>query len=1489
MGLDQGRRTRRGVGRRPDSVSTAISKPQRNSSQKADKRTINGKRKHQGSKDEQRRLDERHKEGEEQGEEYVCPACLKSANYLVVECGKCEKWYHFTCVGLEDQRDTLHEIEWACEACAKIGNLSDEDVFVDSVGAPAHGGGLNPSLAYENETHTDQLVLVTPATSCLTRDMDGEHSYKESASGQESEHESILHEAMSVSASINVHNMQADVQQSPNECSTKEPGGPQQQRTGTDESEQATGSIPNVSTDNMLVFSTCEDLGTELELRMTAPKPCMSQDPSTDGVNGTCKDLGTEPKAREPGRALHGDTTAPKPYVSQDPGMGSMGAGLETELNVGQAGKAVHRYTATPVPYVARDPDMVGTSVMSGQYLEPESDDENKHEVQIPDDTVDVFLGLAAQNTSENIETLGILAGKAPSRNILVTHLIVPRQKGDSVTCECIDEELLVATLQRNGLVQVGWIHTHPNHSTFLSSIDVHTQLRLQCDIPGAVAIVHSHRDGQTGHFRLTEKGMRDIASCQEDGFHEGCARSENWGTVQIQVLKDSACIQAIDLRKEQDKPEQTKEMNENMQQKQAKAKHESEQEGKVTEEVAQMKNHCLALNSRHEGPSDMGGSDTAEQATQENICFSAQTAQQEACPAAVISSPTQERNGAMSKRNGRLQVLDSKHNKRKQLAKKKVDMAEQIAKLQAENQALRVEVQQLKRGPSITVDQENMTTHSLRTEHRMGQALCPACAGYLLWISGEHKEKSNENDASTGKIPVRKEDGQTKDMSEESPVRKEDGQTKDMSEESQGTKEKQHYAKEAAETQGVEKSSEVMTIAVASDIPLPDTPEKATDEDSEDESTQSIKERDRAGASQVVGKKGNDQTEEIEVLDETVVHSSSRSGTNAKHSMGDTSGVGANGEHVERAPQLGTQRTIMSQTYMMRAKNQTQEGYEREHGQGYEGDRSRRQSQGRRPWVRSHKTTSTMEGDALHHHIKTTTGYSGQKLGGIRRYQTTIITNSRLQQQRQHRDHPEDGNAPAKRSQHVPDSHGWKQTDDTRMGNRGMGTHNREPPERHHLQGPWGRHTGRRQEEKGSGDRVDPQWRWQNRGHRRQVNYDGNQRQQTRAEEWKGYAQWNRYHTGSDEQESAGSRKHPMGQWDRRPMRKENGQHREDKERSDYTSQLARRRRSENKQGYELELPYQPYRQEKDTGAENGREQGGAAQQSREREGYYRHDRDTGAGKRSERGAAPEPQWREGYYRHDRDTGAGNQREQEGEAHQFQRREVYYRQDSDAEAENRRKQGVAQQPRWREEHCKLDRATGAENGREHEGVAQQFRRRVEYHRQEWNTGAENRSKQERVGQQPRRREEYYRQDRYTGAGNRGEQEGVAQQSQRREEYCRPGRDTRPENQKEQEGPAQQPRRQEGFYGQDRDTGAENQREQEGAAQQSQRWEGYFGQDRDAGAENRREQEGAAQRPRLQEECYRRQMEPAKVKSWQRGMGPQTGFYRLSRHLETMV
>lgn len=515
-GNAQGRKKRR-VGRELGSVSTNPSRTRRNVYQKEDKDIADGK--HSGSKEEQNKLkDEQSKleEGQTQGEKYVCPVCLESANAGVVECGKCLKWYHFACVGLEHMKDDLDGVEWACEACRRMENMSDDDVFVDSVGAPARGEEPSEGMTQDGVITIPKPIVAT--TSHLTRHVDIENRCTGPGNEWAKEHAPIAsHEGTSVFDSTTICNMHDNMGQPLVEQSTREHEGSQEQRTGMSESNNKIHETThNLPADGMLVFSTCEDLEAQLE-------------------------------AREVGSLVDSNSTAPKPQNHS-------------------------REVTTP-------------ACGDAGYSESEGVHQITYNMQIPCDTVSVFLDLAEQNTRDNIETLGILAGVVADQNIHVTHLVIPKQKGDSTTCECLEEELVVATLQENEVVQVGWIHTHPSHGTFLSSIDVHTQYRLQCDIPGAVAIVHSHRDGQTGHFQLTKKGMQELANCQEDGFHEGCARTENWETVQIQAAKDATSIQAIDLRKEQSTREQTRKMEESIQ-KQSKKKPDSQQELKGAEVV---------------------------------------------------------------------------------------------------------------------------------------------------------------------------------------------------------------------------------------------------------------------------------------------------------------------------------------------------------------------------------------------------------------------------------------------------------------------------------------------------------------------------------------------------------------------------------------------------------------------------------------------------------------------------------------------------------------------------------------------------------------------------------------------------------------------------------------------------------------------------------------------------------------------------------------
>ena len=80
------------------------------------------------------------------------------------------------------------------------------------------------------------------------------------------------------------------------------------------------------------------------------------------------------------------------------------------------------------------------------------------------------------------MESCGILAGLLDSKRGLfsITTLIVPKQEGTSDTVQALAEEEIFEAQDSRGLYPMGWIHTHPTQTCFLSSIDVHTQCGYQ-------------------------------------------------------------------------------------------------------------------------------------------------------------------------------------------------------------------------------------------------------------------------------------------------------------------------------------------------------------------------------------------------------------------------------------------------------------------------------------------------------------------------------------------------------------------------------------------------------------------------------------------------------------------------------------------------------------------------------------------------------------------------------------------------------------------------------------------------------------------------------------------------------------------------------------------------------------------------------------------------------------------------------------------------
>lgn len=79
------------------------------------------------------------------------------------------------------------------------------------------------------------------------------------------------------------------------------------------------------------------------------------------------------------------------------------------------------------------------------------------------------------------METCGILGAKLTRDNTLnIVKLVIPKQKGDANSVEMLSEEELVGAILDEDFLILGWIHTHPQQTCFMSSIDVHTQCGYQ-------------------------------------------------------------------------------------------------------------------------------------------------------------------------------------------------------------------------------------------------------------------------------------------------------------------------------------------------------------------------------------------------------------------------------------------------------------------------------------------------------------------------------------------------------------------------------------------------------------------------------------------------------------------------------------------------------------------------------------------------------------------------------------------------------------------------------------------------------------------------------------------------------------------------------------------------------------------------------------------------------------------------------------------------
>lgn len=108
----------------------------------------------------------------------------------------------------------------------------------------------------------------------------------------------------------------------------------------------------------------------------------------------------------------------------------------------------------------------------------------------IPSKLRQSFLDVAAKHTAAGLELCGILCGTPVNNALFVRCLLIPDQKSTSDTCETENEASMAEYCMNEDLMILGWIHTHPTQTCFMSSRDLHTHAGYQVMMPESVAIV---------------------------------------------------------------------------------------------------------------------------------------------------------------------------------------------------------------------------------------------------------------------------------------------------------------------------------------------------------------------------------------------------------------------------------------------------------------------------------------------------------------------------------------------------------------------------------------------------------------------------------------------------------------------------------------------------------------------------------------------------------------------------------------------------------------------------------------------------------------------------------------------------------------------------------------------------------------------------------------------------------------------------------------
>ena len=77
----------------------------------------------------------------------------------------------------------------------------------------------------------------------------------------------------------------------------------------------------------------------------------------------------------------------------------------------------------------------------------------------------------------------------------VISTLIIPKQEGTSDTVQALNEEEIFDVQDKRALYPLGWIHTHPTQTCFLSSVDVHTQCGYQVNSQSGLSFAYYRAD----------------------------------------------------------------------------------------------------------------------------------------------------------------------------------------------------------------------------------------------------------------------------------------------------------------------------------------------------------------------------------------------------------------------------------------------------------------------------------------------------------------------------------------------------------------------------------------------------------------------------------------------------------------------------------------------------------------------------------------------------------------------------------------------------------------------------------------------------------------------------------------------------------------------------------------------------------------------------------------------------------------------------------